>query len=975
MKKYLLIFALSAVAVGYAQSTYTDLPGRWRIGGNIGGMWQTCDVKSSAGLAGGFTFEKILNKKNNVPIGFALGYRFLQGTTYGMDINPTYGVQNNNAINGISNPAVNYATSPGYFYNNYKSFIRENALELRINFPSFEKKTNVIFNLFGGVGLCRFQTFINTMGANDSLYNFSSIYGKPQTVTGMQKFYSGSYSTLADGSASGMGTLVVLPTVGIGIGYHLTKHLSIMAEYKVSFTPTNYLDGVAYDNKNNPTSGNDYYNYLSLGLTLTHLGEHRAAQTNPVQNSNVYTTNTQNTYPPNVIINYPANFYNSPTDYTTVHATVTNVIGSQQIRISQNGYPVTHFNFNSFNNTLSFQSFLNPGNNNFVVSASNQYGTASQAVTVVYSSLNNGGYNSGYNSGYSNNNNNYNNNYNNNNYNNNNYNNQNNTGTNPANTSTANQVGTTTVTNISTNTVVGTQSVSVQGRKPFVQYINPSIYPAPSETPSYNVMASISNIISAGEVAVKVNGVLINTFEYNSGNSVVTFNTPLQAGYNTITITGTNANGSDTKSVIISYEPKGAPPKVVISNPGSSPFTTTQDQVIVSGFVYNVATSSEINVTSNGNPVTFSYNINSRSIEVPAHLFTDITRVSITATNSYGSDSQSMELDLKGRSINSGPTNTVTVANTHTNTVNEGSTGNGNNITHNGNVNEGPTGNGNNITHNGNVNEGPTGNGNNITHNGNVNEGPTGTGNPDNNGNNTTGGGIGGVQSGLQRPEITVFSPSQNPYQTNSPYISVSANVSNVMNPSMLKVSYNGVELGVSFDNHSEHLNFSSPLKPGLNTFIITATNMKGTSSTSINIDYTPVSVNTNVNPHTVGPVQGQQQVINPSENINHNLNQNEQNHQMNDGNQNQSETGPTYNHGGWHLGGLFSNPNMGNGNPSQGNPNEGRPNIGNPNQGKPNEGRPNMGNPNEGRPGNQGRPEGRPNMGGGQPRGGMRPR
>src|ERR1700738_3796187 len=116
MKKFILFFFLSSSCIVNAQSTYSDLPGRWRIGGNIGGMWQTCDVKSTAGLAGGFTFEKILNKRSDVFLGFSLGYRLLQGTCYGQDINPTYGVQSNTALNGTLYPNINYANYTGYFY-------------------------------------------------------------------------------------------------------------------------------------------------------------------------------------------------------------------------------------------------------------------------------------------------------------------------------------------------------------------------------------------------------------------------------------------------------------------------------------------------------------------------------------------------------------------------------------------------------------------------------------------------------------------------------------------------------------------------------------------------------------------------------------------------------------------------------------------------------------------------------------------
>ncbi|HWY38197.1 MAG TPA: hypothetical protein VNY73_06530, partial [Bacteroidia bacterium] len=75
MKKVILLLLMASLC-GFvnAQSSYTDMPGRWRLGFNMGGIWESSDVKPIPGLGGGFTLEKILNKRSDAFLGFSLGF-------------------------------------------------------------------------------------------------------------------------------------------------------------------------------------------------------------------------------------------------------------------------------------------------------------------------------------------------------------------------------------------------------------------------------------------------------------------------------------------------------------------------------------------------------------------------------------------------------------------------------------------------------------------------------------------------------------------------------------------------------------------------------------------------------------------------------------------------------------------------------------------------------------------------------------
>lgn len=861
MKKTLLLLLLASCGLLKAQNTYTDLPGRWRLGFNMGAIWESSDVKPIPGLGGGFNLEKILNKRSNALLGFSLGFRYLGGRTYGLNTGPTYDLVNNNALNGTLNPAINYDTVPGFFYANHKTFIQEGALELKMNFPRLERNTNIIFHLWGGIGIGKYKTWVDALDKDGKMYDFSSLSGKTVSQSDLTRIYDGKYETLAEGSGTS-GTIKIMPSLGIGLGYHLSKSVALVFEHKVTFPGTNWLDGIDY-NKNCPVTGtNDFYNYTSVGLVFTFYGHHSTsggtASNNTVHTNTITPTQTvtSNNYTPppapGIIITYPANNFISPSDYTTVNATLQHVTSSQQISISQNGFAINHFTYNAYNGTLHFQTFLNVGLNNFVIVATTPGGTASQGLSVNYDpvpNFNTTGHNT--------------------------YTNNTTTVTATSTVVTTNTVSappthtvapthsitptgtvvthsvtptisvtpTGTITSVNTSTAVVSESVTPTGtvvashtvtptisvtptgtgttittattvtsgtstittaglgKKPIVTFINPNTYQSVENLAFSSVNATIQYITNAGQVGVVINGAPFTGFTFNPSTKTVSFTATLVSGYNTITITGTNAAGSDAQSVVINYKPPGQPPKVVISNPASSPFVTLQNNVIVSGYVYNVNSSADIQVKANGSPATFNYNMNTHAIDVSIYLHAPSTQVVISASNSYGNDSRNVELQLMKVSAGSGDSaqSPLTTVTTQTRSAEHGA----------------------------------------------------------------------GLHGSHHLPVITISSPNVSPFYTNTGVISVAGTVEYIIQPNSVNVTYNGQMVSSTFDMGSQHLDFTSPLKPGINTFVITATNNDGSINKSIDINYTPVNVNTNSG-----------------------------------GNNSNNTGGPTFNHGTWNLGG-----------------------------------------------------------------------
>ncbi len=800
MKKIILV-ALTILCTNlFSQATYTDQAGRWRLGLNAGAMWQTSDVTAHANIAGGFTIEKILNKKADAWIGFALGFRYLSGHCTGIDTKASYGVASNTALNGSFNTQTDYAHNGGIFYNNYKTYIHEGALELKVNFPKFEQKTNLIFHLMGGVGVCNYKTWINALDANGNRYDFTALQNAQSvTAADVKKVMNGTYSTLAQGSAPG-GTYRFTPSAGVGFGFKLSRVVSLVFEYRVAFQRTNLLDGVDHTINNVPIKNNDFYHYVSANLLFSIYGRsnqssyaHAPVTSNtgytnannqtqtvynqaPVYNNNqpVYENQSQPQYnAPTVTITSPQSNFSSPGDFVSLQAVIQNIQSAQQLNISQNGHPVKYFTYNASTGNLSFQTFLQQGTNNIIVTANNSSGTGSGIVTIFY---------------------------------------------NPPYTPANNNEATAVITNPPVaNTPVG------MVKKPLVQYINPHVSPEDVTLSTFNISASVSNINLANQVTVHVNGSVFTQFTYNQAKKTVNFTLTLTPGYNSINITASNVSGTDSKSTVIDYKPAGRAPNVVIFNPATNPFTSTNQHMLVSGYVYNVASAAEIMVNFDGSQITFNYNIATHEIEIPVNLSHNSNQLQITANNTFGSDIKQQTLLF----LNLSPVNSeiIPVKPTETPatfTVNP---------------------------HVGNSFTAPTQNPPVQTFTLNPHQ-QVGGGTTYNEVNNTTATGTSnGASAHHNKPEFLLTSPGTNPYTSLSGAISVSANLNFAPDVNLVSVKYNGAPVSFSYNPIiSEHFSFTSPLKPGSNVFVISATNAFGSISQNVEVNYIPTNPNGNVN-------------------------------------------------------------------------------------------------------------------------------
>jgi large repetitive protein len=573
---------------------------------------------------------------------------------------------------------------------------------------------------------------------------------------------------------------------------------------------------------------------------------------------------------PQVVITSPiSNPHVVSTPNATVTATVTNVASTNEISVTLNGQPYSGFSYNMGTKILTMSPSLNPGSNLVEITASNSNGSDSKNHTLVYQAAPKPAPIVTITSPI----------------------------TNPHVVTTASATVTGSVLNVAgANEIsvvvngtpftgfsynMGTKALSMnltlnpgsnlveikaanangmdsksttlvyqEGPKPKPQVVItlPASSPYTSLSANQQVTASVLNVASASEISVKVNGQPYSGFNYNTGTKVLSMTASLVSGANTVEISASNANGSDSKTTTIMYNPVQKP-VVTIVNPASSPTMSPTQQTQVSASVLNVSGSNEIQVTVNGNPFTgFNYNTGTKMLSMNLTLVSGNNNVTITATNSAGSDSKNTlitftPLEKPSVLITTPNTDPYTSANCNiyiiaavTNISNQSGisvTMNGNNF--------------------------PGFNFNAATGHVTINT-------VQNEGNNytfvitaTNSAGTDSKSITIQcpqresKPTIKIITPNQNPFNMKGNCnVNIVADVGNISNKNQITIKHNGNNFtGFTFNPNSKkiHLNWTGTV-PSTNVFLITATNSAGTASETVTFNCIKnEEVNTNTKP------------------------------------------------------------------------------------------------------------------------------
>lgn len=186
---------------------------------------------------------------------------------------------------------------------------------------------------------------------------------------------------------------------------------------------------------------------------------------------------------------------------------------------------------------------------------------------------------------------------------------------------------------------------------PVVTIFSPNSTPYTVENQQFNFSASVLNVSSLAQVSVTLNGKEIKNFGSATKLKVdISTILTLIEGVNTVVVTGTNNDGTDSKQVILIYKKPIAaqPPLVTFISPSSSPFVSEQANIQITATVLNVENSSNINVNVNGTNFTgFNFNAGTKTLSFNQNLLEGANVIVVTGTNIVGVDSKSVTIIYK----------------------------------------------------------------------------------------------------------------------------------------------------------------------------------------------------------------------------------------------------------------------------------------------------------------------------------------
>jgi len=167
-------------------------------------------------------------------------------------------------------------------------------------------------------------------------------------------------------------------------------------------------------------------------------------------------------------------------------------------------------------------------------------------------------------------------------------------------------------------------------------------------SPNINLSATVLNVTNANNISVVVNGIVTTNFSFNVSSKALNLPLTLVNGSNTVQITGTNSDGSDSKTRLIKYKKAVAlnPPTVVFTNPNVTPASTSSSTFNVLATTTNISANSQIVFTQNGTVInSSSYNFANNTVSYQANLVAGANLFQITVTNSAGTDTKNTVIE------------------------------------------------------------------------------------------------------------------------------------------------------------------------------------------------------------------------------------------------------------------------------------------------------------------------------------------
>ncbi len=198
---------------------------------------------------------------------------------------------------------------------------------------------------------------------------------------------------------------------------------------------------------------------------------------------------------------------------------------------------------------------------------------------------------------------------------------------------------------------------------PTVAITNPSGPRATSSASAYTVQASIQNVVNPQDIIFKVNNVQITSFNYSIQTGLFTSSVQLNRGTNTIELSVSNDCGYASASATVSYTPPCDNPVVSWKQPASNT-TVSSESFNLEALVTNINSANDVLLTVNGEvQPAGTYTSSTGIYRKPIVLKKGNNAIQLKAVNYCGEALISLNIHYKGEAVAAGNKPSVTYTN------------------------------------------------------------------------------------------------------------------------------------------------------------------------------------------------------------------------------------------------------------------------------------------------------------------------
>lgn len=176
---------------------------------------------------------------------------------------------------------------------------------------------------------------------------------------------------------------------------------------------------------------------------------------------------------------------------------------------------------------------------------------------------------------------------------------------------------------------------------PVVDITEPQQSPYSVQVTSFNLKAKVDNVQAKSQIVFKVNGTTTSSFSFDAITGQLSSNVYLQEGNNTINITASNNDGTDSDETVIIYKKPVVvnPPSIVYTNPSQPNKEVNNSAFVLEAKVLNVDSKNQISLKVNGLEVpstSYNFDLNNKILTYAMTLIDGNNVFFIEASNPGG---------------------------------------------------------------------------------------------------------------------------------------------------------------------------------------------------------------------------------------------------------------------------------------------------------------------------------------------------